>query len=444
MAPGASGDAALVCRAITVTGATAELGPTLSSENVHFSLHSRHRAPQDLEETRLRDLPIQLGSLALLREKPLVSLLNLTSPGDEVCVQEILRYVEAIGCTGTIVSSSVGGDWVAEAVRLAALSRKTRAKVIMAVGWGSSEEMPASSEEDSDAAVAALLAMLSEGVEVPAACGERVRAGAIGTLVLRGHLSDTRLLSTLAAAHVRSGAPLLCDLPASGTASAEDAEGVATAALSSLLALKAAGVNLNRVLVSHSQHLLLAPDGLRALLREGARCCFTGLGMSWSVAGARPGDKPWLLPPTDETVAAAVVGLCRDGFASRLLLSPCIESRLQMCAYGGCGYAHLHRSFLPRARRLGLSPDDEARLSSGNAAELFCFWTPPPPPERVVKQWACDACHRTFVEAVNEAEALPEDQPYYEKYSFRYCTTTCLSSHRKAGFVQPFSVPPPM
>jgi phosphotriesterase-related protein len=397
-----------------------------------------------LAETQLRDTPIELGSLAALREKPLVSLLNLESPADdEVCAEEVVRYAQAIGCTCTIVSSVVGGETAAAAARLASLSRRARVQIIMAVGWDSLEEMPMSSDDDPDAAVTGLLGMLSEGISVPAAGGARFRAGAIGTLLLQGNLADSRLLSTLAAAHVRSGAPLLCELPAQGAASAEAAQDVASAALSSLHTLKAAGVTLSRVLISHSQHLLLAPDGLRALLREGARCCFTGLGMSWCVAGARPTNDPWLLPLNDETVAAAVVDLCRDGFASQLLLSPCIESRLQMCAYGGGGYAHLHRSFLPRARLLGLSSEDEARLTERNAAELFCFWTPPPPPERLVKHWTCDACHRTFVEAVNETEALPGDQPYYEKFTFRYCTTACLSAHRKAAFVQPFSVPQP-
>lgn len=46
-------------------------------------------------------------------------------------------------------------------------------------------------------------------------------------------------------------------------------------------------------------------------------------------------------------------------------------------------------------------------------------------------------------QAVNEAEALPEDQEYFEKFDYRYCTTACLSAHRKAGFKLPFSAPPP-
>jgi len=433
-------------QAVTVTGTcnATELGPTLPFEHIYFSLRARHRSPADLEEAQLRDTDITLANLAAVREKSLVCLGNLESPKDEAaCAAEIGRFTAAIAERGgTVVSATVTGSGGPRAAELAALSRRTGVRVIMAVGWDSADELPAPSEEEPDASVEGLVLALADGIST--AGGERVRAGALGCLVLRNAPEDARLLAALAGAHVRSGAPLLCELPATGVASAEAAASAASAALASLASLKALGVHLPRVLVSHAQNLLLCPDGLRALLREGARLCFTGLGMGWCAAGARPADAPWLLPPSDETVAAALVGLCREGFAPQLLVSPGVESRLQLAAYGGGGYAQLHRSVLPRARRLGLAPEDEARLTAANAAELFCFWAPPPPPERLVKQWSCDACHRGFVEPINEAEALPEDQPYYEKFAFRYCTTKCLSAHRKAEFVQPFAVPPPV
>ena len=44
---------------------------------------------------------------------------------------------------------------------------------------------------------------------------------------------------------------------------------------------------------------------------------------------------------------------------------------------------------------------------------------------------------------MNEKDALPTDRVYYEKFTFRYCSTACLTAHRKAAFVQPFSWPPP-
>ena len=130
-------------------------------------------------------------------------------------------------------------------------------------------------------------------------------------------------------------------------------------------------------------------------------------------------------------------------YADRLLLSLGVSSRLQLASCGGGGFGFLQRAFLPRARRHGLSAADEERITTSNAAAILCYWTPPPPPERTVRHWSCDACHRGYVEAVNEAEALPEDRVYFEKFSYRYCSTACLGAHRRAEFVQPFSAPPP-
>ena len=60
-----------------------------------------------------------------------------------------------------------------------------------------------------------------------------------------------------------------------------------------------------------------------------------------------------------------------------------------------------------------------------------------------MKAWVCDACHRTFQEAINPSDVLPTDRVYYEKFNYRYCSTHCLGAHRRAAFVQPFSCDPP-
>ena len=35
---------------------------------------------------------------------------------------------------------------------------------------------------------------------------------------------------------------------------------------------------------------------------------------------------------------------------------------------------------------------------------------------------------------INDADALPTDQPFYHKFDFVYCSMACLSAHRKAGY----------
>lgn len=431
-------------QAVTVTGpcSAAELGSTLPFEHVvAWSMQSSHRPPSDVEEAALRDAPITLQTLSAVREKPLVNLANLTGPQEDVAAAEVEAFARVGG--RAIVSASVpGAGGACSASCLASLCRRTKLRVIMTVGWASARELPPPPPDDEaeDPALDSLLRSLLEGEE-DGSGGAAVRAGALGVLPLTpGH---ARLLEVLAAAHVRSGAPLFCSLPAGGAASADAAESSGAAAVASLDALSAAGVDMRRVIVAHAQSLLGAPAALRALLATGARLCFTGAGMGWSVPGACASDHPWLSPPPDEGLAAALARLCAEGYADRLLLSLGVSSRLQLASCGGGGFGFLQRAFLPRARRHGLSAADEERITTSNAAALLCYWTPPPPPERTVRHWSCDACHRGYVEAVNEAEALPEDRVYFEKFSYRYCSTACLGAHRRAEFVQPFSAPPP-
>ena len=90
------------------------------------------------------------------------------------------------------------------------------------------------------------------------------------------------------------------------------------------------------------------------------------------------------------------------------------------------------RAFAPRLVRHGVGEAEAAKLLGSNAARLLGWWRPPKPPGRKMKTWQCDACHQAFEEAVNEAEALPTDQVYYEKFSFRYCGMPCLAAHRHA------------
>ena len=259
-------------QAVTVTGpcSAAELGSTLPFEHVvAWSMQSSHRPPSNVEEAALRDAPITLQTLSAVREKPLVNLANLTGPQEDVAAAEVEAFARVGG--RAIVSVSVpGAGGACSASCLASLCRRTKVRVIMTVGWASARELPPPPPDDEaeDPALDSLLRSLLEGEE-DGSGGAAVRAGALGVLPLTpGH---ARLLEVLAAAHVRSGAPLFCSLPAGGAAGADAAEASGAAAVASLDALSAAGVDMRRVIVAHAQSLLGAPAALRALLATGAR-----------------------------------------------------------------------------------------------------------------------------------------------------------------------------
>ena len=455
--------------AVTVRGTLPQDTPpslVLPHEHLIFNLVCRHRAPSSLSLHALRDAPITLGALAQLRQHSLTSLTNLRSPPIDVIVAELKACASLLGGSQPsviVVDATATAQEGRDPERLLALSELSGVHVVMAAGLPERLAAAAttSTAEEEDEAVAelanSLVSELEDGIEVRA--GVRVRAGLLSAgeaLPLRPPAIPlhARMLRSLAQAQMRTTAPLLCPLPATAAvsegapigAAEAAAETAAESAAQAVRLLSEGGADAAAIVVGHAQHLLpesgeLRP--LRRLLAMGVSLSFDGLGNSWSVAGARPADDEMALPPSEERLARAVARLVADGYGGQLVLSHCVSSQLQLQAMGGGGFSHVLRSFVPRLRRLGVDAAAEGLLTQANAWRLLRWSRPAGPPARLMKAWECDACHRRFDEAVNASDTLPTDRVYYEKHAFRYCSTACLSAHRKAGFAQPFSSPAP-
>ncbi len=70
--------------------------------------------------------------------------------------------------------------------------------------------------------------------------------------------------------------------------------------------------------------------------------------------------------PSDEDNATAIANLVSLGYGEQILLSQDVFIKMMLCAYGGNGYAHVQRHFLPRLLRHGLSQADLAMLVIDN------------------------------------------------------------------------------
>lgn len=485
----------------TVTGlvSAAELSFVLPHEHLLFDFTSRWIAPKAADAERpAANEPITLPRLGLLRRHARCSITALRAPPADVLLAELVALREAFAGRGVTVVDCTPADCGRDPAGLRALSESSGVRIVMASSAAAAdvthalrraaEELAREADEPlTDAAVVAaaatlvadrLVAELSEGLTI-SGVSEPVRAGVL-TLgeSLKEVLSPTAnpatttevartrdtLLRGVAQAQMRTGAPLVCPIPAcisedepSGTAPGGD--GGATSVASLVGALIEHGASPAALVVAHAQNLLLAPlkpmhmDGpahaaagraaLLSVLELGAVLCFDGVGDSWAVAGATAVPAERCPPLTDAHLAKEVGYFAVRGFRSQLLLSHAVASCLQLEVYGGGGLRHLSRSFVPSLALVGLSAEDVAACTGANAARLLSWWTPVPPPPRVVKEWECAGCHRRFDEAVNPAEALPDDQQYYEKFEHRYCSTSCLAAHRKVGYKLPFSCAPP-
>mmetsp|Transcript_14397 Transcript_14397/g.31219 ORF Transcript_14397/g.31219 Transcript_14397/m.31219 type:complete len:452 (-) Transcript_14397:332-1687(-) len=433
------------------TIAAAAIGDTLPHERVIYTLHSLYRPPPSLELHALRDEPITLRALNTLRTHPFCSLANLSSPGMDVLANEISLFRRAVGSNAaTIVDVTLAHEG-RDPAALVALSVSTGVSIVMSTGCAphvldaiARARDESEREEQVEALIGRMVSELTKGVD---ATQPAVRAGVIAGAILEPR---NELLPILAAVQLRTSAPLLgylpkplCSQDAPPAERAKASAEAAASAVASLERLTTLGVSAAKILVLHGQHLLPLAEGMYELLRTGASVCFDSLGNTWCAAGAVGEPEAPTEPAAEREVVAALARLACEGYGGQLLISHGASMRLQLCEYGGCGLAHVHASFLPRALRSGLHIDALTLITRANASRLLCWWRPPPPPARLMRMWECSACHEQHAEAVNAADVLPTDRVYFEKFDFRYCSTSCLGAHRRADFIQPFSCPPP-
>ncbi|KAL1526591.1 hypothetical protein AB1Y20_015296 [Prymnesium parvum] len=438
--------------AVTVRGALpadVRVGLVLPHEYLVFDLAGRYSPSSSLRMQSLRDAPITLERLAEFRAHPLRSLVNLRSPPLEVLAREIKDCAAELADSREgllIVDAAATAEEGRDPEALLALSERTGVHIVMSTGLRAQQAAATPTAEDAEAEdelltqlADLLVAELRVGVEVRR--GVRVCAGVLSLgipLCPPISLVHTRLFRALARAQTRTGAPIVCAAPAARAASPGDAP---EAVLEALRAFVTYGAVPGQIIVTHAQHLLSEhgdAGALRVLLREGFNLTVDGIGNSWSIIGAQSCEDELALPISEEIVARSLATLVDEGFGGQIMLSHCVSSQLQLRSAGGGGYAHLQRFFFPRLRRLGIGDAAILQMTQSNAMRLLQWKRPAGPPSRLMKAWSCDACHRTFEETVNPSDVQPGDRMYYEKFSFRYCSTVCLGNHRKAAFVQPF------
>jgi phosphotriesterase-related protein len=122
--------------------------------------------------------------------------------------------------------------------------------------------------------------------------------------------------------------------------------------------LEAAGADLDHVVIGHVD---TTPD-----VDYHDELARTGVWIAYDAIGQL--DKQ-----TDEHRADAVVELVARGHARRILLSSDVGKRGALRYYGGQGYDHVIRNFLPLLRARGLGEDVIDLLTRDNPCQLFTF-----------------------------------------------------------------------
>ena len=102
-----------------------------------------------------------------------------------------------------------------------------------------------------------------------------------------------------------------------------------------------------------------------ALAERGAFIEYDMLGMDYWYADQQ------VQCPSDEENARAIAGLVNAGHASRVLLSQDIFLKMMLSHYGGVGYAHVLKHFVPRLRRHGVPEAAISAMLIDNPRSIF-------------------------------------------------------------------------
>ena len=135
-------------------------------------------------------------------------------------------------------------------------------------------------------------------------------------------------------------------------------------ALMALDILEAEGADPKRVVICHLD-ARIDTDYAARVMDRGAYAEFDTFGIENYNDGSL-GQFPRDIERID-----ALVELCGRGYVDRLVLSHDVCTKMQTCAYGGWGYAHLSRNIEPRMRKAGLTESDIAEMRVDNPRRIL-------------------------------------------------------------------------
>lgn len=341
----------------TVTGPVPRdaLGPTLMHEHILNDCTCWWRGRDPAFQSPIRDLPVSAGILSRLKHDPFACRDNCALTDEALAISELMQVVEEGGAT--VVDPTCRGIGRAPEA-LVRISKATGLNIVMGAGYYlESSHPPALAAMSAEDIAAELIAEHRDGVGP-----DGVPIGLIGEIGVSADFTpaERRSLRGAALAAVETGLPLMIHLP-----------GWERLAHDVLDLVEAAGQPAERVILCHMNPSWNDGAYQRALADRGAFLEYDMIGMDYWY------DDQQVQCPSDADCAGAIAGLVRDGYGDRLLLSQDVFVKMMLTPFGGNGYAHVQRHFLPRLLRHGLTEGDLHRLMVGNPAAALCAFTTP-------------------------------------------------------------------
>ena len=294
-------------------------------------------------------IPASQAGYTLSHEHLLCDLWDLARSYDSIlddeslAIRELAEYRDAGGHT-LIDATSCGLGRNPGALRR--ISEATGVQIVMGAGWYRECFYPAIVfEEDTNALADLIVSEVTQGAE-----GTDVRAGIIGEIgTERKHITPAqeRVFRAAARAQRRTGACIMTHTTHFGEL-----------ALEQIALLQEEGVPAGRIVISHL--------GDRHDTRELLKIAQQGVFMSVDNIGYIGQGYP-----ADEVRARNVSLLAGEGHLAQIVLSGDICQKTHLAAYGGKGYAHVPRHFVPLLHKIGLTEEATHQMTVVNPARIL-------------------------------------------------------------------------
>lgn len=316
---------------------TEAMGITLPHEHILNDCRCWWNKPAEPERQHLATEPVHQGILGELRQDPFVNLDNCALDDEPLAIAELLAFGHAGG--STVVDPTCRGIG-RNPEALQRIARATGLNIVMGAGYYlQSSHPPELAAMSADDVADEIVREALEGID-----GARI--GLIGEIGVSGDFTpeEEKSLRGAVRAQARCRLPLMVHLP-----------GWFRLGLRVLDIVEEEGGDPTQTVLCHMNPSFDDPDYQLACAARGAFIEYDMIGMDYWYADQG------VQCPSDEETAGAIAGLVEAGVGHRLLLSQDVFLKMMLTRYGGNGYAHVLRHYMPRLRRHGL---DEAAIQA--------------------------------------------------------------------------------
>ncbi len=338
---------------MTVTGPVpvAEMGVTLMHEHILLDGAKAWRCPCDIDDEgrRVSEQPVNVEIIGELRMNPYLNRDNVSLDDADLALRELERY-RRFGGNTVVDATTIGiGRDPQALVRIARLSGL---RIVMGTGFYLEFSHPDWFRTMDVEAIARFIVDDVGGGETQ----PPVMAGIIGEIGVSKDFTEAerRSLSGAARASARTGVPLTIHLP-----------GWERLAHEVLDVVESEGADLRHTVLCNMNPSWNDTPYQTSLAARGAFIEYDMIGMDYYYADQDAQS------PSDEDNARGILNLVDKGYADRVLLSQDVFLKMMLTRYGGFGYAHVLRHFVPRLRRHGLDAAAIDRMLTDNPKSVF-------------------------------------------------------------------------